>query len=25
LTDAIRKWQTPATDSFRSRGGDRKA
>lgn len=24
LTDAIRQWQTPATDSFRSRGGDRK-
>lgn len=24
LTDAAREWQTPATDSFRSRGGDRK-
>lgn len=24
LTDAIRDWQTPATDSFRSRSGDRR-
>lgn len=24
LTGAVKQWQTPATDSFRSRGGDRK-
>lgn len=24
LTGAVRQWQTPATDSFRSRGGDRR-